>query len=59
LALPGTSVVYFGNQAYLVQGTSTATANATGVAAGTKGATGWNWTQIDAKMLQKFPVPAK
>ena len=59
LALPGTSVVYFGNQAYLVQGTSTATANATGVAAGTKGATGWNWTQIDAKMLQKFPVPAE
>ena len=59
LALPGTSVVYFGNQAYLVRGTSPATANATGVAAGTKEATGWNWTQIDAKMLQKFPVPSK
>ena len=59
LALPGTSVVYFGNQAYLVQGTSPATANATGMAAGTKGATGWNWAEIDAKMLQKFPVPSK
>ena len=59
LALPGTGVVYFGNQAYMVQGTSTATANATGVAAGTKGATGWNWAQIDARMLQKFPVPTK
>ena len=36
MALPGSSVVYSGSQAYLVQGTSTATANATGLDAGTK-----------------------
>ena len=38
LAMPGASVVYLGGQAYVVQGTSPATAYATGVAAGTKGA---------------------
>ena len=37
LAMPGASVVYLGGQAYIVQGTSPATAYATGVAAGTKG----------------------
>jgi hypothetical protein len=59
LAVPGTSVVYFGNQAYLVQGTSVSTANATGLAAGTKGASGNSWSQIEAALQQKFAVPAK
>jgi len=59
LALPGASVVYFGNQAYLVQGTSTSTANATGVFAGTTGATALSPSQILAAMQKKFPVPAK
>jgi thermitase len=58
LALPGTGVVYFGNQAYLVQGTSTATANATGVFAGTMGATASSAAQILAAMQAKFAVPA-
>jgi hypothetical protein len=59
LALPGTSVVYFGNQPYIVQGTSPATAYASGVAAGTKGANCLPWSQIQSAMQQKFPVPAK
>jgi hypothetical protein len=57
LALPGTSVVYFGNQAYVVQGTSSATAFATGIAAGNKAMTGASWAQIQAAMQHKFAVP--
>jgi Subtilase family len=57
LAMPGASVVYLGGQAYLVQGTSPATAYATGVAAGTKGAGCLPWGQIQTAMQQKFTVP--
>jgi hypothetical protein len=57
LAMPGASVVYLGTQAYIVQGTSPATAYATGVAAGTKGADCLPWTQIQTAMQQKFAVP--
>ncbi len=57
MALPGTSIVSFGGQAYVVQGTSPATAYATGVAAGTKGAGCLPWGQIQTAMQQKFPVP--
>lgn len=59
LALPGNSVIYWGNQAYLVQGTSVSTASATGVAAGNKNASGLGWTQIESAMQKKFAVPAK
>jgi hypothetical protein len=59
LALPGASVVYFGGQAYVVQGTSPATAYATGVAAGTRGMNCLPWAQIQTAMQQKFPVPSK
>ena len=59
LAMPGASVVYLGGQAYVVQGTSPATAYATGVAAGTKGSGCLPWTQIQTAMQQKFAVPAK
>jgi hypothetical protein len=59
LAMQGASVVYLGTQAYVVQGTSPATAYATGVAAGTKGADCLPWSQIQSAMQQKFPVPAK
>jgi hypothetical protein len=59
MALPGTSVVYLGTQAYVVQGTSPATAYATGVAAGTKGVNCPTWAQIQSAMQQKFPVPQK
>jgi hypothetical protein len=59
LALPGTSVIYMGSQAWVVQGTSPATAYATGIAAGAKSGTSLTWAQILATMQQKFPVPAK
>ena len=59
LALPGASVVYLGGQAYLIQGTSPATAYATGMAAGTKGVDCLPWTQIQTAMQKKFAVPAK
>ncbi len=57
LALPGASVVYLGGQPYIVQGTSPATAYATGVAAGTRGLDCLPWTQIQSAMQQKFAVP--
>jgi hypothetical protein len=59
LALPGASVVYMGSQAWMVQGTSPATAYATGIAAGAKSGTSLTWAQILATMHQHFPVPAK
>lgn len=59
MALPGANVVRQGNQAYVVQGTSTATAYASGVAAGTKGINCDSWSQIQSAMQQKFPVPQK
>jgi len=58
MALPGSSVVYLGNQAFVVQGTSPATAYASGVAAGTKGVNCLPWAQIQSAMAAKFPVPA-
>ncbi|HVU09548.1 MAG TPA: S8 family serine peptidase [Verrucomicrobiae bacterium] len=59
MALPGTSIVYFGSQAYVVQGTSPATAYATGVFAGTMNSAGSSASQIISAMQQKFPVPGK
>jgi len=59
MALPGTSVVYLGSQAYVVQGTSPATAYASGVAAGTKSVNCLTWLEILSAMQKKFPVPAK
>jgi len=59
MALPGASVVYLGNQAYLVQGTSPATAYASGVAAGYKSINCDTWSVIQTMMQNKFTVPAK
>jgi thermitase len=59
MALPGASVIYYNHQYYVVQGTSPATAYATGVAAGTKSDTTMTWSQILAAMQQKFTVPKK
>ncbi|HVU28723.1 MAG TPA: S8 family serine peptidase [Verrucomicrobiae bacterium] len=60
MALPGTSIVYFGSQAYVVQGTSPAAAYATGVFAGTMNSNfGSTAPQIISAMQQKFPVPGK
>jgi thermitase len=57
MALPGYGVVYFGNQAYGVQGTSTSTAFATGVYAGTISTTTSGSTQVLGAMQTKFAVP--
>jgi len=57
MALPGNSLIYLGTQPWMVQGTSPATAYATGVAAGTKANNCLPWAQIEAAMQQKFPVP--
>lgn len=57
MALPGASYVYLGSQAYVVQGTSPASAYASGIAAGTKTVNCAGWPQIIAALAQKFPVP--
>ena len=59
MALPGANVVQEGNKSFVVQGTSTATAYASGMAAGTKGTDCQSWAQITSAMQQKFPVPEK
>ena len=59
LGAPGNSVVYLGNRPWLVQGTSVSSAYMTGIAAGTKTATGQSWTQIVNSLKQNFPVPQK
>ncbi len=57
LALPGSSMVYLGGMSYVVQGTSPATAYASGIAAGAKSGTSLTWQQILGNMQQRFPVP--
>lgn len=57
LALPGTSIVSQGGQTWVVQGTSSSTAYASGIAAGTKSVNCGSWSQIESAMQQKFPVP--
>jgi Subtilase family len=60
MALPGTSIVYFGGRPYGVQGTSTATAYASGIFAGAMGANpGSSASQIIPVMQAKYPVPKK
>ncbi|HEV2695517.1 MAG TPA: S8 family serine peptidase [Verrucomicrobiae bacterium] len=59
MALPGANVVQEAGQSYMVQGTSTSTAYASGIAAGTKGINCQSWSQIETAMQQKFPVPPK
>jgi Subtilase family/Fervidolysin N-terminal prodomain len=57
MALPGASVVYLGNSAYLVQGTSVSTAYATGIAAGNEATSCAGLAQIQAAMQKQFAVP--
>jgi thermitase len=57
LAAPGTSIVYLGSQPWLVQGTSVSSATMTGIATGTKTATGQSWMQIENSLKRNFPVP--
>ncbi len=58
MALPGTSFVSLAGQDYMVQGTSPATAYASGIAASVRASNCSSWPQIDSYLAQKFPVPA-
>ena len=57
MALPGSSVVYMGSQPWVVQGTSSSTAYASGIAAGRKAVNCDPWSQIESAMVKRFPVP--
>lgn len=59
MALPGTAYVNLGGQAWVVQGTSPATAFASGIAAGAKAVNCDSWSQIESAMAKKFQVPNK
>lgn len=58
MALPGTSYAYLNGQAYMVQGTSPATAYATGIATANKMINCGSWSSIITGMDKQFPVPA-
>ncbi|HEY3761559.1 MAG TPA: S8 family serine peptidase [Verrucomicrobiae bacterium] len=58
MALPGGSVVYMGNQPFLMQGTSVSTAYATGLATGTKSSNCGGWPGIVGGLTKSYPVPA-
>lgn len=57
IALPGTSLVYYNGQQWVVQGTSTSTAISSGIYAGNLAAHGWPQAQILNAMENKFTVP--
>ncbi|MGH7979925.1 MAG: S8 family serine peptidase [Limisphaerales bacterium] len=59
LALPGTGIFGYENQYWEVEGTSGATALASGIFAGNYASKGWPSQQILSAMWTKFPVPAK
>lgn len=56
IALPGTGIVYYGDQPWIIQGTSTSTAEATGVYAG-NWANGANPSLLLPAIYKKFPIP--
>lgn len=59
VAAPDTSVVYFGNQPWLVRGTSASAAYVSGMAAGLADSTHQTWAQILAAIQKSMPVPAR
>jgi len=54
LGTPGTSVIYYNGQAYYVSGTSTSSANASGLAAGYMDARGSSTSQAQTFLLSNF-----
>lgn len=58
MALPGTGSFIYNGQSWVVQGTSTSTAIASGIDAAYT-ANGWSQTQISKGMANKWPVPIK
>jgi hypothetical protein len=59
IALPGTGVFGYDGQDWEVEGTSGATALASGIYAGNSAAHGWTSQQILSAMFGKFAVPVK
>jgi thermitase len=59
IGAPGSSVVNFGNQAYLVTGTSTSTALAAGVAAATAQRTGLSGNSLSPLVMQSLAIPSR
>jgi hypothetical protein len=57
IALPGTGVFGYDGQNWQVEGTSGATALATGIDAGNAAAHGWTQPQIISAIETRFPVP--
>ena len=57
---PGASLIYFGNQAYLVSGTSASTAYISGLAAGLAASSGKTLREVETKIRESMaPVPAQ
>lgn len=56
IGAPDTSVIQYGNNNYMVTGTSVSTAFAAGVAAGLKEETGQSWKQIEAAIRKSMAV---
>jgi len=59
LGAPGASVVSFGNQAYVVAGTSASTAYASGMAGALSQRTGKTSSGLSSLMLQSLAIPGK
>jgi thermitase len=57
IALPGTGIVYFNGQPWVVQGTSLSTAMATGADVGNSTAHGWTQAQTTSALINHFTVP--
>ncbi|MCI0747893.1 MAG: S8 family serine peptidase [Verrucomicrobia subdivision 3 bacterium] len=56
---PGSSIISFGNAAYMVTGTSASTAFASGAAAGFSQSTGKTGNGLQALVLQSLAIPGK
>ena len=56
---PGSSVVSFGNQAYVVTGTSSSTAFASGIAAAASQATGKTGSSLSPLVMQSLAIPGR
>jgi hypothetical protein len=56
---PGSSIVTFGNQTYMVTGTSSSTAYFSGLAAASSQATGKSGATLSALLLRSFAIPGR
>ena len=56
---PGSSIVTFGNQSYMVTGTSSSTAYASGIAAAASQATGNTGSTLSALVMRSLAIPGR